>query len=46
MDGWMYGWRVELMALAIDIAIHGSSSSACGWPFAASRAACPRKETR
>ena len=21
MDGWMYGWRVELMALAMAIAI-------------------------
>jgi hypothetical protein len=29
MDGWMYGWRVELMALAMAIAIAMAKSHHC-----------------
>ena len=29
MDGWMYGWRVELMALAMAIAIVMAKSHNC-----------------
>ena len=29
MDGWMYGWRVELMALALATAIAMAKSHHC-----------------